>query len=118
MSDPLTLDAARSPGSRRMARYRLRRRNQLRTVIIELREAEIDQLIHLQLIAPDSRTDAIALRNAVHSFLDQVFPVTRNSAGVKSLSTATPFSHPIETPDRRWFRLVPVANRRDPRGAE
>jgi len=37
---------------------------------------------------------------------------------VKSRPTATPFSRPIAPPHRRWFRLVPVANRRDPRGAE
>ena len=38
--------------------------------------------------------------------------------GVKSRPTAAPFSRPIAPPHRRWFRLVPVANRRDPRGAE
>jgi len=41
-----------------------------------------------------------------------------SASGVKSRPTATPFSRPIAPPHRRWFRLVPVANRRDPRGAE
>ena len=37
--------------------------------------------------------------------------------GVKRQGTGTPHRHPIGTPFRRWFRLVPVANRRGPRGA-
>jgi hypothetical protein len=36
---------------------------------------------------------------------------------VKRQGTGTPHRHPIGTPFRRWFRLVPVANRRGPRGA-
>jgi hypothetical protein len=38
--------------------------------------------------------------------------------GVKRQGTGTPHRHPIGTPLGHWFRLVPVANGRDPRGAE
>src|SRR5229473_6848439 len=72
-SDPSTADAARSPGAQRMARHRQRRRNGLRSVTVDLRESEIDQLIRCRLLAPASRADPFALRKAIHGLLDQVF---------------------------------------------
>src|ERR1700736_4133794 len=38
-------------------------------------------------------------------------------SSVKRQGTGPPHRHPIGTPFRRWFRLVPVEKRRGPRGA-
>jgi len=43
---------ARTRGAERMARHRQRRRNGLRSVTIDLRETEIDQLIRCRLLRP------------------------------------------------------------------
>ena len=64
---------ARTHGAERMRRYRQRRRAGLRSVTIDVREAEIDQLIRCWLLASASRGDPIALRKAMHGLLDQVF---------------------------------------------
>jgi len=64
---------ARTRGAERMARHRQRRRNGLRSVTIDLRETEIDQLIRCWLLASANRGDPIALRKAMHGLLDQVF---------------------------------------------
>jgi hypothetical protein len=53
-----------------MARHRWRRRNGMRSLTIELRETEIDQLIRRKLLAPDSRNDLGALRKALYDFFD------------------------------------------------
>jgi hypothetical protein len=60
----------RSPGAERMARHRQRRKQGLRSIPIELREAEIDTLIRRGLLTADSRSDVEAIKRAVHGFLD------------------------------------------------
>jgi hypothetical protein len=60
-----------SPAAVRMRLYRDRRRKELRCVTIELRETEIDRLIRRRLLNPEMRNDLIAVRDALHQFLDQ-----------------------------------------------
>jgi hypothetical protein len=64
---------ARTRAAERMRRYRQRRRAGLRSVTVDVREAEIDQLIRYRLLASANRDDPIALRKALHGLLDQVF---------------------------------------------
>ncbi len=64
---------ARTRGAERMHRCRQRRRDGLRSVTVDVREAEIDQLIRYRLLASANRDDPIALRKALHGLLDQVF---------------------------------------------
>ena len=60
-----------TPAAIRMRLYRDRRRKRLRCVTIELRETEIDRLIRRRLLNPEMRNDLIAIRDALHQFLDQ-----------------------------------------------
>jgi hypothetical protein len=62
-----------STATERMRRYRDRRRKKLRcvSVTIELRETEIDWLIRRRLLNPEMRNDLIAVRHALHEFLEQ-----------------------------------------------
>jgi hypothetical protein len=53
-----------------MARHRLRRKQGLRSLTIDIREAEIAALIRRGLLAPGRRGDLAAIKRAVHSFLD------------------------------------------------
>ena len=53
-----------------MARYRRRRKEGLRCLIVVLREGEIDALIRRQRLAPESRSDLFAIRKALYGFLD------------------------------------------------
>jgi deferrochelatase/peroxidase EfeB len=59
-----------SPSAERMARHRLRRKQGLRSLTIDIREAEIDTLIQRGRLAPESRGDLAAIKKAVHGFLD------------------------------------------------
>jgi hypothetical protein len=59
-----------SPGAERMRRHRQRRQRGMRSITIELREAEIDALIQGRRLAPDSRGDLAAVRQALYGFLD------------------------------------------------
>jgi hypothetical protein len=63
---------SRSPSAMRMARHRERRRNGTRCITVELREAEIAFLIRSEFLEPEDRADPIALRNAMHRWLDRV----------------------------------------------
>ena len=65
--------AAPSPAAQRMARYRNRRRKQLRCVTIELREAEIDVLIRRRWLDRDRRGDVRSIKEALYSFFDHYF---------------------------------------------
>jgi hypothetical protein len=53
-----------------MARHRQRRRKELRSVTIELREAEIDTLVRSRRLAPENRDDLAAVRKALYGFFD------------------------------------------------
>jgi hypothetical protein len=60
-----------TPAALRMQLYRDRRRKKLRCVTIEVREIEIDALVQRRLLLGEMRHDLIAIRDALHSFLDQ-----------------------------------------------
>jgi hypothetical protein len=62
-----------SAGARRMALHRSRRRNGLRCITIELRETEIDLLVRQGRLSRERRADRIAVRNALHALLKDVF---------------------------------------------
>jgi|HubBroStandDraft_6_1064221.scaffolds.fasta_scaffold617245_3 hypothetical protein len=62
-----------SAGAQRMARHRSRRRNGLRCITIEVRETEIDALVRRGRLSRDRRADRIAVRNALHALLEDVF---------------------------------------------
>ena len=59
-----------SPTAARMRRHRQRRRDGLLCFVIELRETEIDSLIHKGLLKPETRHSKNAIINALHAFLD------------------------------------------------
>jgi hypothetical protein len=67
----MTENALPSPAAVRMRLYRDRRRKNLRCVTIELRETEIDWLIRRGLLNTEMRNDLVAVRDALHEFLDQ-----------------------------------------------
>jgi hypothetical protein len=64
---------ALSAGALRMRNYRKRRQKGLRCVTIELREGEIEFLIRKHFLAPEYRTHPVALRKAMHLWLDETF---------------------------------------------
>jgi hypothetical protein len=64
---PITLSA----DAKRMRDHRERRRRGHRCVTIELRETEIDWLIRRGLLNTEMRNDLVAVRDALHEFLDQ-----------------------------------------------
>jgi hypothetical protein len=70
MQTVATLPRPSSAGAERMARYRRRRREGLRCLIVVLRESEINALVRRQRLAPESRSDLHAVRKALYGFLD------------------------------------------------
>jgi len=62
---------ARSAAAERMRRHRERRRDGLRCVTIQVRDTEIDTLIHNGFLNWEMRNDQFAIRDALHSFLDE-----------------------------------------------
>jgi hypothetical protein len=66
-----TASRPRSPSAERMARCRQRRRNGMRCLTIELREAEVDALIRHRLLGPDDRNNRPAVLQALYHFLDE-----------------------------------------------
>lgn len=54
----------------RMRRHRQRRRDGLRCLTIQLRETEIDVLVHEGLLKPETRHSKNAIINALHAFFD------------------------------------------------
>jgi len=61
-----------SPGAIRMARSRARRRDGLRSVMIEVRDREIAAFVRGGHLPPDKRDDPKAIALAVHGLLDFV----------------------------------------------
>ena len=70
---PPTTEPARSAAAERMRLHRERRRMGLRCLMIELRDTEIDALVRMGLLGAETRNDEIAIRDALHSFLDETF---------------------------------------------
>ena len=62
--------ATRTAAAERMRRYRQRRRDGLRCLIIELRETEIDDLIRKGLLKSETRNDLNAIIDALYAHLD------------------------------------------------
>ena len=62
----------------RMRRHRQRKRDGLRSLTIEVREAEIDALIRSGFLEKGSRNNANAVAQALYRVFDRVFRVTRN----------------------------------------
>jgi hypothetical protein len=62
---------ARSAAAERMRLHRERRRNGMRCLTIELRETEIDTLIRNGFLNREMRNNQFAIRDALHSFLDE-----------------------------------------------
>ena len=60
-----------SSAAERMRRHRERRRDGLRCVRIELRETEIDALVHRGLLKAETRNDPRAVKEALYAYLDQ-----------------------------------------------
>ena len=59
-----------SRGAKRMRRSRQRRKDGLRCLIIEIRDAEIDALVRRGLLVPDARNQRRAILKALYAFLD------------------------------------------------
>jgi len=71
MNPPTAAPATRSAAAERMRRHRERRREGLRCLTIELRETEIDALVHKGLLKPETRNDPSAVSEAFYAFLDR-----------------------------------------------
>ena len=65
------VEAACSAAALRMRRHRERRRDGLRCMTIEVREAEIDALIRKGFLRDDARHDLQAVKKAFYGFLDR-----------------------------------------------
>ncbi len=63
-------DARNLSAAERMRRHRERRRNGLRSLTVELRDSEVNELIKRGYLAPESRADKDAIRTALYWFLD------------------------------------------------
>ena len=67
---PTTEPTTSTAAAERMRRHRQRRRDGLRCLIIELRETEIDDLIHKGLLKSETRNDPSAVIDALYAHLD------------------------------------------------
>jgi hypothetical protein len=70
-SAAVTEPAIRSTAAERMRRHRQRRRKGLRSLIIELRETEVDTLVRRGLLQAEMRNDPRSVRKAVHTHFDR-----------------------------------------------
>ena len=66
----------KSLAAARMRLHRARRRAGLRCLMIELRETEVDALIRMGLLKPETRNDPNAVTGALYSFLDRTLGTT------------------------------------------
>ena len=62
-----------SKSNQRTRLYRLRRKQGLRCVTIEIRDEEVRQMIKRGMIKREEVSSCIAIRNALHDFLDKHF---------------------------------------------
>ena len=68
---PTKQPATRSAAAERMRAHRERRKSGLRCLTIELRETEVDLLIHKGLLKADARNDREAVCEALYVHLDR-----------------------------------------------
>jgi hypothetical protein len=68
---PPTEPAPCSAAAERMRLHRERRREGLRCVTIEVRESEINMLVHMNLLKSEMRNDANAIIEALYAHLDR-----------------------------------------------
>jgi hypothetical protein len=73
---PSTGPVVLSPAAERMRLHRERRRNGVRCLMIELRETEIDGLIHKGLLKTETRNDVNAVLAALYEHLEQTLDAT------------------------------------------
>jgi hypothetical protein len=65
-----------SAGAQRMRLHRQRRRAGLRSLVVELRETEIEVLIQIGLLKAETRNDLSAIRKALYAHLDRTLGKT------------------------------------------
>ena len=70
MLSPAAGKQGHSTAAERMRRHRQRRSRNLRCVMVELREREIDALIRRAGLPPYDRADHAAIRKALYGFFD------------------------------------------------
>jgi hypothetical protein len=75
---PTSALATRSTAAERMRAHRQRRRDGLRCLMIELRDTEIDALMHNGLLQSDARNDPHAIRDALYGHLDRTLDEMRD----------------------------------------
>jgi hypothetical protein len=68
---PTAAPVFRSAAAERMRLHRERQRQGLRCLTIELRETEIDVLIHWGLLKPEMRNDLYEIREALYAHFDR-----------------------------------------------
>jgi hypothetical protein len=68
---PTTDPVARSAAAERMRLHRERRQQGLRCLTIEVRESEINMLVHMKLLKSEMRNDANAIIEALYAHLDR-----------------------------------------------
>jgi hypothetical protein len=59
-----------NPGAERMRRHRQRRRDGMRCVQLEVRETEIDELIHQKFLKSEMRNDRQSVVDAFYDLLE------------------------------------------------
>jgi len=62
-----------SLAAERMRRHRARRREGMRCLVIEVHDQEIETLVELGLLDPDTRDDRSAITVALYIFLEESF---------------------------------------------
>jgi hypothetical protein len=64
-------EPTRSAAAERMRRHRQRRQNGMRCLMVELREAEIDALVHKRLLVAEMPNEVNAVLEALYEHLEQ-----------------------------------------------
>jgi hypothetical protein len=76
MTNELKRERLISAGAERMRLHRERRRRGLRSLTVDVRETEIDALVHRGLLQAEERDDMYAVRKALYQHLNQTLGAT------------------------------------------
>jgi len=76
LTAPTTEPVALSPAAQRMRLHRERRRQGLRCLTIQLRETEVDALIHKGMLNAEMRNDPTAVVEALYEHLERTLDST------------------------------------------